>query len=34
MSKNKIRAALLWAAMLAAMVLSSGVASAASSNWA
>jgi hypothetical protein len=29
MSKNKIRAALLWAAMVASMILSSGVASAA-----
>jgi hypothetical protein len=32
MSKNKIRAALLWSAMMAAMVLSSGVASA-SQGW-
>lgn len=32
MSKNKIRAALLWGAMLAAMVMSSGVANA-GSRW-
>jgi hypothetical protein len=32
MSKNKIRAALLWAAMVASMILSSGIANA-QSTW-